>query len=226
MNWVHACWKALGGLLAADAVDRATRLLQPGREPREVAVAGDQDEAADVAGVEQVHGVDDQARVGGVLAGRVGELLHRLDRPAVELGLPAREPRAGPVAVGAPHGGSAVLGRLVHDGAGVLGGGVVGVDQHGEGGSELVHPVILAHPPSGSGGVRATAGDRRASSQVGSPGSRPRPATAAARRRWWPARSRRPSAPSSRRRGRPGSRARRCRASRASSRSPFARRRR
>ena len=79
----------LGRTPPAEAVDGLAGLAQPGRQPGEVAVAGHDREAVDVAGVEQVHRVDDQRGVGGVLAGGVGELLDRLDRVAVQLVLPA-----------------------------------------------------------------------------------------------------------------------------------------
>ena len=64
-------------LALAHPDDPLAGLAQPRRQRGEVAVAGDDREALDVAGVEQVHRVDDQRRVGGVLAGRVGELLLR-----------------------------------------------------------------------------------------------------------------------------------------------------
>ena len=115
----------------AQAVDGLAGLAQPGREPGEVGVAGDDREGVEVAGVEQVHRVDDQRGVGGVLAHGVGELLDRLDRVAVELVLPADEVLRRPVAVGALDRRDAVARELLEDGGGVGGGRVVGVDQDG-----------------------------------------------------------------------------------------------
>jgi len=68
---------------------------------------GDLSEFGDACeGVEdqQIHGVDNHRRVGGVLAPGVGELLDRLDRLGEQLVFPAFQVRAGPVAgrVGQP----------------------------------------------------------------------------------------------------------------------------
>ena len=90
-----------GRAAAPEPVHGHPRFPQPRRQPREVAVARDDHEALQVPRVEQVHRVDDQRGVGGVLAAGVGELLHRLDRVAQQLLLPAGEVRRGPVAVGA-----------------------------------------------------------------------------------------------------------------------------
>src|SRR6185312_1409090 len=70
-------------------------------EPGEVAVAGDDAEAVEAPGVEQVHCVDDHRRVGGVLAHGIAELLDRLDRVAQQHLFPAVEVGLGPVAVDA-----------------------------------------------------------------------------------------------------------------------------
>src|SRR5665811_2140021 len=67
------------------------RLPQPGGELGEVAVGGNQAETVQVPGVEEVHRVDDQRAIGGVLAGGVGELLQRLDRMGVDRFLPSPE---------------------------------------------------------------------------------------------------------------------------------------
>src|SRR5690348_3151461 len=55
-------------LALAEAVDRHALLADPRGKPREVAVARDDAEAVEAAGVEQVHGVDDHRAVGRVLA--------------------------------------------------------------------------------------------------------------------------------------------------------------
>ena len=60
--------EALGCLLLAEAVDVGALLAQARGQPREVAVRRDQAEAVEPAAVQQVHGVDHQRDVGGVLA--------------------------------------------------------------------------------------------------------------------------------------------------------------
>ena len=81
--------EALRGLGLADAVDVDPLLADAGGEPGEVAVRGDQAEAVEAAGMQEVHGVDDQRDVGRVLAGGVGELLLGEDGVAGEHPLPA-----------------------------------------------------------------------------------------------------------------------------------------
>ena len=122
----------LGRAALAESVHRHPRLAKSCRQPREVAVARNDREALHVACIEQVHGVDDQRRVGGVLATRVGELLNRLDRMAEQMLLPADEVRCRPVAVRPLDGGRSVLGDLLEQLGGQAGGRVVGVDQYGE----------------------------------------------------------------------------------------------
>src|SRR5690242_16623698 len=90
-----------GRLALAEAVDGQARLADAPRQRGEVAVAGDDAEAVEAAGVEQVHRIDDHRRVGGVLALGVAELLDRLDRQGEQLVLPAAQVVVGPVAVGA-----------------------------------------------------------------------------------------------------------------------------
>ena len=129
---VAGCAERLRRLALAQAVHRGPRLAQACRQPGEVAVAGDDRERVEPAGVEQVHGVDDQRGVRAVLPGRVGELLHGLDRVPVELRLPPHQVLGGPVAVRALDRGHAVLGELLEQVAGVARRGVVGIDQDGE----------------------------------------------------------------------------------------------
>src|SRR6266536_1075793 len=64
------------------------------------------------ARVQQVHRVDDHRRVGGVLAGGVGELLDRLDGLGEQLVFPVFQAGVGPVAVGPFDVRGAVLGDL------------------------------------------------------------------------------------------------------------------
>src|SRR5690348_9310272 len=69
-------------------------------EAGEVAVAGNDAEAIQAARIKQIHRVDDQRRVGGVLAACVAELLDGLDGLLQQFLLPAFEMGVGPVAVG------------------------------------------------------------------------------------------------------------------------------
>ena len=101
-------------------------------EAGEVAVRGDEAEAVEAAGVQQVHRVDDQRDVGRVLAGGVGELLLRQDGVPGQHLLPAGLLALGEVAVDAAQARLADLGHLLEEAVGDLGRGVVGVDQDGE----------------------------------------------------------------------------------------------
>ena len=60
-----------GRLLLAHAYDGHALLAQSGGETGEVAVGGGETEAVDAPRIEDIHGVDDHRRVGGVLARRV-----------------------------------------------------------------------------------------------------------------------------------------------------------
>ncbi|MNQ46790.1 hypothetical protein D3C85_606160 [compost metagenome] len=124
--------EGLGRLLFAEAVDGQAFLAQARGQAGEVAVAGDQAEAVEAPGVEQVHGVDDQRAVGGVLAPGVGELLDRLDGVVEQHLLPAAQLRAGPVAIDALDAGHAVFGDLFEQAFDDGGRRIVGVDQNGQ----------------------------------------------------------------------------------------------
>ena len=128
-------------LLLAEAVDDETGFADARGEPREIAVARNDAETAEPAGVEQIHRVDDQRRIGRVLAGRVAELLDRLDRVRQQRFLPALELRAGPVAVDALDRRGAVLGDLGEQAVDDGGLRVVGVDENGERGGTCGHGV-------------------------------------------------------------------------------------
>ena len=174
----------LRGALAAEAVDDLAGLPQPQREAGEVGVAAHQREGLDVAGVQQVHRVDDERRVGGVLADGEGVLVDGADGAGVELAGPAAEALGREVAVRALDGRGAVLGELLEQRLRVLGRGVVGVDEHGDpdaAAGVVVHP---AHPTEGrparpaarpSGGGRGGRGRttaphrRRTTSHAGRP---------------------------------------------------------
>ena len=93
--------EGLGGGLDSYSHDVGTAFMQSDGQRGEVAVAGDQHEAVECVGGQQVHGVDYQGHVGGVLARNVVELLLGLDSEALELVLPFVEVALLPVAVGA-----------------------------------------------------------------------------------------------------------------------------
>ena len=61
LNLLQAAIKGVGGLALPHADHRHARLPQAGGQAGEVAVAGHQYEAVHLAGVEDVHGVDDHA---------------------------------------------------------------------------------------------------------------------------------------------------------------------
>src|SRR5690606_38018629 len=129
--------EGLGGLAFAESVDRQSLLADARRQAGEVAVAGDDAEAVQVAAVHQVHRVDDQRAVGGVLAGGVVELLDRRDRGGEQSVLPAAQVARGPVAVGAADAGVAVLGDLRQQVRQLGRVAVVGVDQDREAGASV-----------------------------------------------------------------------------------------
>ncbi|MNE58578.1 hypothetical protein D3C80_1536190 [compost metagenome] len=79
--------------------------------------------------MQQVHGVDDQGDVAGVLALGVLEILLPLDRPARQDVDPALQRRTGRIAVDAPRRGFAQGSDLGEQGLGDAGRGVLAVDQ-------------------------------------------------------------------------------------------------
>src|SRR5690606_16053696 len=85
----------------AEAVHVDALLTNAGGEPGEVAVRGYQTEAVEAAAVQQVHRVDHEGDVGGVLAGGVRELLLRDDRMARKHVGPGFGAGAGEVAIDA-----------------------------------------------------------------------------------------------------------------------------
>src|SRR5699024_9732825 len=117
----------------------------------EVAVRRDDAEPVQVAGIQQVHGVDDHGRVGGVFAGGVAVLLHRDDGIVQKRIFPAFQPDVAPVAVDALAGRHAEGGGLVHDDLDILGRNVVRVDQYGK------FQVFHLRPPFSAGRARAVA---------------------------------------------------------------------
>ena len=82
--------------------------------------------------MQQVHRVDDQCDVRGVLAFGVGKLLVGIDGVLLQDIGPRSEVWAGKVAVDAAHAGLAEFRYLLEQTAGNLRRGVVGIDQHGK----------------------------------------------------------------------------------------------
>ena len=74
--------EGIRGLLLAHADDDLAGLAEAARQAGEIAVRRDDAEPVHIGGVEEVHRVDDEGRVGGIFAGRVRELLDRDDRPS------------------------------------------------------------------------------------------------------------------------------------------------
>ena len=86
--------------------------LELHHQRREILIARCEAEGVQFLRVEQFHGVDHQRNVGGVLAGRIAELLNGPDRKIVQLVFPVVEARARPIAIGAPNVGGALFGKL------------------------------------------------------------------------------------------------------------------
>lgn len=108
------------------------RFADAGGQAGKVAVAAHQAEAVHAAAVQHVHGVDDEGRVGGVLARGVAELLYGLDGQRVQHLFPAFEVAAGPVAISALDGGSAVARHFSQQFADNAGLRVVCVNEYGQ----------------------------------------------------------------------------------------------
>ncbi len=118
-----------GRLAFPKTVDGDALLTDAGGEASKVTVARDDAEAGEAAGIEQVHGVDDHCAIGRVLAGRIGELLDRLNRMFEQAFLPALQVGAGPVAVDALDARHAIIGDLGQEADNDLRRGVVAIDQ-------------------------------------------------------------------------------------------------
>src|SRR5690606_30995461 len=127
--------EGLGRFLLAETVHGQALLADTRGQAGEVAVAGNDAETVEIARVHQVHRVDDQRAVGGVLAGGVVELLDRRDRVGEQAVLPAAKVARGPVAVGAAHAGVAALGDLRQQLRQARRVGVVGIGPDGEAGT-------------------------------------------------------------------------------------------
>ncbi len=130
-------------LLSADAVHASSRLSQPHGQTCEVAVARHEEEDVHVSGVQQVHSIDGERGVRGVLAGDVRRLLHRLDGVQGQLTLPPAQVRARPVPVPSLDAQGPLLGGLGQDSAAQLPADVVAVD-------EDCHAIRICHLASQS----------------------------------------------------------------------------
>ena len=106
-------YESLWRLLLAHAHDHHAGLPKPGGQAGKIAVAGDQTEAFHIAGVQDVHSVDDHGGVRGVFPGRVAILLDRGDRMLEKHLFPGRQRRLGPIAVDPFVSGFAVVGNFV-----------------------------------------------------------------------------------------------------------------
>ena len=119
-----------GRLLLPHADDLLARLPQPGGQTGEVGIAGHQYETVALSGIEDVHGVDDHSRIGGVLSGGIAVLLDGGDGVLQQDRLPGGHIGGGPVPVDALDGGGAVDGNLGHHIPHGSPGGVVRVNEH------------------------------------------------------------------------------------------------
>ena len=123
--------KGLGRLRHPKAVHRRALGAQVHDQRGEVGVGRDDAERIGPLGVQQLHGIHRHGHVGGVFAFGIVVLLHGPQRKFQQFGLPALEPRLGPVAVSAADIDHAQRGQLVQDLVNHLGRRVVGVDQQG-----------------------------------------------------------------------------------------------
>ena len=94
----HDKWRRSFAL--SKPVDDEPGLTDPNCKPGKVAVARYQAEDVKILSVQQIHGVDNHGGVRGILAVRIGKLLHRLDSLLEEVTLPPVQVGAGPVAIG------------------------------------------------------------------------------------------------------------------------------
>jgi len=124
--------EGLGRFLLAQAQHVFFRFPQAGGQPGEVAVGGDDAERVDLGLIQQVHGVDDQRGVRGILAADVGVLLDGLDAVVQHHVLPAAHLPGRPVAVNALDNDVAQTVGFVEDDAGVFAGDVFRVDEDGD----------------------------------------------------------------------------------------------
>ena len=96
-----------------------------------VAIAGDDAETIDSPAVQQIHRINRQQDVGGVLAGRGGLVMDRLDGVACDRLKPAARARRRPVGVHAAHANGAKLTRLGQHMGRDAGRAILPVDEQG-----------------------------------------------------------------------------------------------
>ena len=124
--------QGFGRLALADADHVEPLFADPVGERGEIAVGTHQHETVEPAGMQQVHRIDHQPDVRGVLALGIGGLLVGDEAERMDLLRPGLQPRRGPVAIDPPERRFAVAGDFLQDRLGEAGGDVVGVDQDGE----------------------------------------------------------------------------------------------
>jgi hypothetical protein len=105
---------------------------EPLNERREIAVRGNQVESVELFGVKQVHGIDHQRHVSGVLALHQIEGLHWLDGILVQHLDPSGETGLGPVAIGAPDVDHTMVGKFGENEVDLCGRGVIGINEQGD----------------------------------------------------------------------------------------------
>ena len=80
MNKFVAGFREGGGSFGfSHADDIHVRLAQTHGKTGKIAVAGDEAEAVDIAGIQDIHGVDDHRHVGRIFPGSIVKLLDRCD---------------------------------------------------------------------------------------------------------------------------------------------------
>ncbi len=122
--------KRFGRCFAAKAIYHQTCCADAGSQRGEVAIARHQAEAAKVAAVEQIHGVNNQPYIGGIFPLGVGELLDGYQRMLEQNAAPAAQCLAAPVAVNALDAGYAVLGNFFKQTLCRSGRCVVGINEY------------------------------------------------------------------------------------------------
>ena len=133
--------KALRRFLLAHAEHKDFGFAESRREARKVGVRGDNAEAVKTPLIEQVHGIDDEGGVRGVLAGYIGVLLYGLHGVVEYHIAPASHLWRGPVPVNALDVDTAeIIGLGEHDGQ-ILRCDVFGINQHGD----TALPLLIVH---------------------------------------------------------------------------------
>ena len=116
-------------LLFAHADDDLAGLAKPCRQFVEIAVAGDDAEALHIACVEDIHGIDDQPDVGGILPRCVVGLHDRCQGVAGGTLHPGVKPVLGPVTVHAADRDLPVFGEFTEDPGYIAGTDVIGINE-------------------------------------------------------------------------------------------------